>query len=80
MRGVHPTSIIRGAAGGEEMSGSPPESQEGRPRTAQAAPCTAQEIAPLLKEQMQTLCLPQSVPLYSATEDFLDIARKVLGS
>ncbi len=32
---------------------------------------TANEIAPLLKEQLKTVFLPQSVPFYAATQNFL---------
>ena len=37
---------------------------------------TANEIAPLLTEQLQTVFLPQSVPFYAATQNFLQLRQK----
>ncbi len=37
---------------------------------------TADEIAPLLSEQMKTRFLPQSIPFYAATQHFLQLRRQ----
>jgi len=37
---------------------------------------TADEIAPLLAEQMKTRFLPQSIPFYAATQHFLQLRRQ----
>ena len=37
---------------------------------------TANEIAPLLTEQLKTVFLPQSVPFYAATQNFLQVREK----
>lgn len=37
---------------------------------------TASEIAPLLTEQLKTMFLPQSVPFYAATQNFLKVRER----